>query len=194
MDVIDISKYLDFFFISLFFFIFNILTIFFLLLFYYFSIDRPQTFILSNLIIVWQVAERLPSFASKLKARLNADISSGMVDILINAAILAIATFILFPLYWSRMLPEQNGSIYSGGSCWADLPFHMAVVNAFLTGRNQDVSFTDMHSPVFAGEKFSYPFIPDFHAAILVKQGLSIRWAFLLPGMFINFSYLSYIN
>jgi hypothetical protein len=46
----------------------------------------------------------------------------------------------------------------------------------------QDISLADMQSPVFAGERFSYPFIPDFHAAVLVKQGLSLRWAFLLPG------------
>lgn len=109
-----------------------------------------------------------------------------VTDALYVAALLAVAAYFLVPLYSSRMIPEEDGQIFSGGSCWADLPIHMTIVNSFLSGRNQDVSLADMQSPVFAGERFSYPFIPDFHAAVLVKQGLSMRWAFLLPGVLVE--------
>lgn len=46
-----------------------------------------------------------------------------------------------------------------------------------------------MHSPVFAGERFAYPFLPDFHAAILVKFGYSMRDAFLWPGFLLAVSF-----
>ena len=32
-----------------------------------------------------------------------------------------------------------NGEIYSGGSCWSDLPIHMQMAESFLQGRNQEV-------------------------------------------------------
>ena len=33
----------------------------------------------------------------------------------------------LWPLYSSRMIPEQHGNIFSGGSCYGDLPIHMQI-------------------------------------------------------------------
>jgi hypothetical protein len=91
------------------------------------------------------------------------------------------------------MIPDgvENGQqvIHAGGSCWSDLPIHMSMVHAFLSGRNQDVSWGDMISPVFAGEKMAYPFLPDFHAAIMVKLGSSMRSGFLFPGFLLAVSF-----
>ena len=58
----------------------------------------------------------------------------------------------------------------------------MHIAQSFLSGRNQDVSWGGMQSPVFAGEPMAYPFLPDFHAAVLVKLGTSVRWAMMFPG------------
>lgn len=33
----------------------------------------------------------------------------------------------LWPLYSSRMIPDVNGYLYSGGSCYGDLPIHMQI-------------------------------------------------------------------
>ena len=86
----------------------------------------------------------------------------------------------------------------------------MQMAESFLQGRNQEVganilscphspvlviatcllllrltfqvSLTRMHSPVFAGERLYYPFLPDFHAAVLKRTGGELRDGFLAPG------------
>ena len=100
--------------------------------------------------------------------------------------LMVVAALLLVPLYDTRMLKpegEDGGKIFSGGSCWADLPLHMTMAESFLHGRNQDVSWSQMVSPLFAGESLAYPFLPDFHAAVLVKIGTDLRWAFLITGL-----------
>eukprot|EP01138_Halocafeteria_seosinensis_P008549 gb/GECG01008738.1/.p1 GENE.gb/GECG01008738.1/~~gb/GECG01008738.1/.p1 ORF type:complete len:849 (+),score=62.00 gb/GECG01008738.1/:1-2547(+) len=93
------------------------------------------------------------------------------------------------PLFSSRFLPEdEHGNVYSGGSCWSDLAIHLHIAHSFLYGRNQDVAFSDMYSPVFAGEKMAYPFLPDWHAAILKYMGDPMRFAMMLPGIAMFFS------
>ena len=87
------------------------------------------------------------------------------------------------PLYSSRYLAEDaQGNMWTGGSTWADLPIHLHMANSFLYGRNRVVYFDGMHSPVFAGESMKYPFLPDFHAAVLVKAGASMHNAMWIPG------------
>lgn len=108
-------------------------------------------------------------------------------------AIVAVAALPLWSLYSSRFIPEHDGAVWSGGSCWADLPIHMHIAESFLSGRNQDVSFGSMHSPVFAGEVMAYPFIPDFHAAVLTKIGATLRWSFLLPGYLLCLTLLAFL-
>jgi hypothetical protein len=87
--------------------------------------------------------------------------------------------------YWHRMLPQdEHGNILAGGSCYGDLPIHMTLAQSFLVGVNQRIGWgSAMMSPIFAGEPLTYPFLPDFHAAVLVRLGASMRTAFLLPGL-----------
>ena len=71
----------------------------------------------------------------------------------ILTGLLGVAGMVLVPLYNTRMLKEEGpGRVFSGGSCWADLPMHMTVAESFIHGRNQDVSWSQMIAPVFAGE------------------------------------------
>ncbi len=94
----------------------------------------------------------------------------------------------MVPLYLTRFFPEdEHGNVYSGGSCWADMPIHMHFANSFIYGRNQDVSWS-MQSPIFAGEAMTYPFIPDWHAGVLYWMGDNMRHAMMWPGMFMFFS------
>jgi len=129
------------------------------------------------------VAERLPRFLVEMRRRVDAGFTAPeRVDALVTLAVVWVGGLVFWPLYSSHMIPEDGGRIFSGGSCWADLPIHMTIAESFLTGRNNDVAWGDMQSPVFAGEKFVYPFIPDWHAAVLVKIGTTLRQAFLWPG------------
>lgn len=70
--------------------------------------------------------ERTPSFLRELRKRL----AEGVLkregwDTLAAWGLTAALGAALYPLYSSRMIPEENGKVYSGGSCWADLPIHM---------------------------------------------------------------------
>ena len=98
-------------------------------------------------------------------------------------SVTGLLSLVLLPTYCLRMIPLQpEGWIKSGGSCYGDLPIHMTIANSFLDGCNKDMSFFNMHSPIFAGRKLTYPFLPDFHAAVIVALGGTLRDGFLLPG------------
>ena len=98
-------------------------------------------------------------------------------------AVTGALALLLAPTYWRRMIPERDGRLVSGGSCYGDLPIHMTIANSLLVGCNTHVSLAGMQSPIFAGRRMTYPFLPDFHAAIVVTLGGSMRDGFLLPGL-----------
>lgn len=112
---------------------------------------RHQTLIIANLLMAYLVGSRLTAFTAEMRRRFARGLASERGDALVAAALTGIGSLIFWPLYSTRMIPEENGRIFSGGSCWADLPIHMHIAESFLSGRNQDVSWGDMHSPVFAG-------------------------------------------
>jgi len=110
----------------------------------------------------------------------------------IVAVVLAAASVWLWPAYSRRMLPsDEAGNLVTGGSCYGDLPIHMALANSFLVGVNTQVSWQTMASPIFAGAHMTYPFLPDFHAAVMVALGESMRTAFLLPGFALALSLIA---
>jgi len=109
--------------------------------------------------------------------------SAWTVDDTIAAGVAIASATVFWPLYSLRMLPtDEAGNILTAGSCYGDLPIHMTIANSFLVGVNQRITWGTMMSPIFAGEPMTYPFLPDFHAAILVRLGSSMRSAFLVPG------------
>jgi len=99
---------------------------------------------------------------------------------LILAAAIALP---LWSLYSSRMIPEGGGGrMLSGGSCYGDLPIHMQIAESFLVGCNVEMSWGGLRSPIFWPEPLTYPFLPDFHAAVLVRAGATMSEAFRVPG------------
>jgi hypothetical protein len=89
---------------------------------------------------------------------------------------------VLFQPYNTRMIPEKDGMIYTAGSCYGDFPIHMQLAYAFTHGCNREISFHSMMSPIFAGETLTYPYLPDFHAAIFVQLFGTLRTGFFVPG------------
>lgn len=139
--------------------------------------------IVSNMLIIALVLARLPAFLSTWRSMLSRGLlARGRVDTVVGACMVAVLGALFWPLYSSRMIPMADGKMWSGGSCWADLPIHMHIAEAFLQGRNVDVSAGALHSPVFAGERLYYPFLPDFHAATVKRLGGELRDGFLVPG------------
>ena len=99
-------------------------------------------------------------------------------------------------LFSSRYLVENpHGGINSGGSVWADMPIHMTFANSFLYGANRGVWLLNMQSPIFAGAAMHYPFIPDYHMAVVIAGGSTMRNAAYITGalLFIAFCGLMYL-
>ncbi|MDT7778777.1 MAG: hypothetical protein QOC99_1289 [Acidobacteriota bacterium] len=93
------------------------------------------------------------------------------------------SVLILFaPIYWhlfsTHTFAQGEGGVYSGGSAWYDLSFHAALASSFLYGEN----FPPVYTPM-PPEALLYPFMPDFHAAVLVAAGLSLRAALLATAL-----------
>ena len=86
---------------------------------------------------------------------------------------------VFWQLYATRMLPEgADGNLYSGGSTWYDLGFHLALTNSFLHGQN----FPPVYTP-FPPEPLLYPFLPDFQTALVSSLGLSLRGSLLATAV-----------
>ncbi|RYG43869.1 hypothetical protein EON67_12400 [archaeon] len=102
----------------------------------------------------------------------------------VGCALLGACLLPTWRLYSTRMLPEDEyGNIIAAGSCYGDLPIHMNIAQSFLIGANINFSWSNMHSTIFAGAPLTYPFLPDFHAAIFVVLGGTLRRAFLWTGV-----------
>ena len=96
--------------------------------------------------------------------------------------ILIFGFLLFFHLFNTHTLLPQNGDLYSAGSTWGDLPWHLTVIQSFHQGANARFglgSGRDLEYPIFPGAKLTYPFLIDFHTAGLVeggrKDGASVR-------------------
>lgn len=97
---------------------------------------------------------------------------------------LIVLLLLLAPVYW-RLLSVQvyqpgDGGIYSG-SAGNDLNFHAALISSFHFGQNFPPKYT-----LLPPETLLYPFMPDFHAAILIAGGLSLRSAIILTALLLG--------
>ncbi|WP_413290887.1 hypothetical protein [Bdellovibrio sp. HCB337] len=94
----------------------------------------------------------------------------------------AVMTFLAF--VFAQGVYEQDRAIVTKMvDNYADLALHVGIINGFAFGEN----FPAEH-PALAGVRLSYPFIVDFHAALLVKLGLSLQASFFLQNIFIAFA------
>ncbi len=94
--------------------------------------------------------------------------------------------FILFWLFFDRVMFEMNGAIQTGGSQnLGDLPFHLGTIFSFTDGSN-----FPPQNPSWAGAKFTYPFIADFLTACFVKIGADVRNAMFVQNVAWAFSLL----
>ncbi|HEX3229692.1 MAG TPA: hypothetical protein VHQ95_12035 [Pyrinomonadaceae bacterium] len=97
---------------------------------------------------------------------------------------LAVVLLVLAPIYWRllsvQMFPRGEGGLYSG-SAGNDLNFHAALISSFRYGQNFPPTYT-----LLPPERLSYPFLPDFHAAVLMAGGLSLRSAMIVTALILG--------
>ena len=84
--------------------------------------------------------------------------------------------------YIHYLLPKGSEHI-TGGSVYADLPFHLNLTTSFLNGCNEWATvFSSLMSSFFAGKTLAYPFMPDFFISVLVAGGWTLRWGLVITG------------
>ena len=97
---------------------------------------------------------------------------------------LSLVLVVLAPIYWRllsvQMFPRGDGGLYSGSS-GNDLNFHAALISSFTYGQNFPPTY-----PLLPPEPLLYPFLPDFHAAVLMAGGLSLRTAMILTALLLG--------
>lgn len=88
----------------------------------------------------------------------------------------------------THVLEQGEAGLYSSGSTWGDLPYHLTLINSFLHGSNSAPQGFYLANPVLAGTRLVYPFIPDFHSVILSFLGAGLRDSILFPSVMLSVS------
>ncbi len=81
--------------------------------------------------------------------------------------------------FFERAMLETNGGIGTGDvNNLGDLPFHLLVINGFVSGQNFPPD-----NPIYSGVTFTYSFITDLVVAMMNVAGTSIRNAMFCQNM-----------
>lgn len=102
---------------------------------------------------------------------------------------------LFFNLLNSHILYPIDNALYSSGSTWGDLAFHLTLINSF---KERGFISTLKNFPLYLGEKTRYPFVFDYISVLLLKMGINLRWSIIIPsllfliGFIICFYYLAF--
>lgn len=89
---------------------------------------------------------------------------------------------VFFTITWSHVLVKEATGWWSGcANCFGDWAAHLTYTTSFAFGQNWPPQL-----PIMAGHKFSYPFLIDWLSAMLIKMGLDIRLALIIPGWILS--------
>ena len=72
---------------------------------------------------------------------------------------------------------------------YGDLPFHFSVITSFAYGEN-----LPPQNPIFAGMKFTYPFLIDFLTAFFIRCGADLRSAFFVENVALSLALVRLIE
>src|SRR5215475_13064606 len=80
---------------------------------------------------------------------------------------------------FSRVVMFYPGGMHTApANNYGDLPFHFSVITSFAYGEN-----LPPQNPIFAGMKFTYPFLIDFLTAFFIRCGADWRSAFFVENL-----------
>lgn len=83
-------------------------------------------------------------------------------------------------LFW-RMLDIRTDGVYVGHTnVWSDWPLHLGMINIFA--HKDPVDWFQYH-PLYAGGKFTYPFLTNLISGVLVKFGATLYQAIIIPSI-----------
>ena len=96
-------------------------------------------------------------------------------------------------IHYTHSLLNSGDKYYVGGTVYGDMPFHLMIINSFLFGVNAHtapLAGTPVMAAFFADSPLVYPYIPDFHTALLAGSGASLHFSLMFPGILLCFSFL----
>ncbi|MEP7270851.1 MAG: hypothetical protein ABI882_05075 [Acidobacteriota bacterium] len=136
-------------------------------------------------IVIWVALERLQrtrEMLAEVRAAIAAfDPRSGVYYL--------IWTALLFWLF-ARVVMFQDGAFLTApANNYGDLPFHLSAITSFAWGDNYPPS-----NPIFAGSRFTYPFLIDFLTAFFLRAGAGWRMAFLVENIVLSVSLVGIVE
>jgi hypothetical protein len=94
-----------------------------------------------------------------------------------------------FCVLWPRMLFERSDGLYAGWrTVWADWAVHLSYANVFAYWPIGDWFSSN---PVFATADFAYPFLADAVSGLLMRAGMELVSAFVLPSIVASLALVS---
>jgi len=94
-----------------------------------------------------------------------------LLDIAVPGFLVLFFGILFCALLSSHMLQQRADGLYSGGSTWGDLAWHLSMISNFARRGLGAVR----ENPVFPRTKLSYPFLPDLFSAWLITKGVSLQ-------------------
>ncbi|MBK5190277.1 MAG: hypothetical protein JJE19_02090 [Methanosarcinales archaeon] len=94
--------------------------------------------------------------------------------------------YVAFMNLYGVFRPDDAGSLYAFHTVWADYPFHTSIITSFVY--RDTFSFPLAH-PQFLDLETHYPFIMDFYSAVLMKGGLDLRSAIIIPNVLFQLAF-----
>lgn len=90
-----------------------------------------------------------------------------------------------FAVFFLRIITIDKTGFYLGHDhVWADWPLHISITSIFAY-KPPDTWFA--YHPMYAGGKFTYAFLTDFISGMLIRTGLSLPLAMIIPSIIFSF-------
>ena len=97
---------------------------------------------------------------------------------------------LLLAWLFSRVVMFEGGALETAPlNNYGDLPFHLSVITSFAWGDN-----FPPENPIFAGYRFTYPFLVDFLTAFNLRAGAGWRVAFFVDNFILAISLVGLIE
>jgi len=82
---------------------------------------------------------------------------------------------------WPRVISIKPDGIYFGHEhIWSDWALHVGIASIFAY---KSPSHWFAYHPMYAGGKFTYPFLSDFISGLMMRNGISLTLSFIIPSI-----------
>jgi hypothetical protein len=100
--------------------------------------------------------------------------------------LLFVLLYVLFMNFYGVFRADEAGDLFAFHTVWADYPWHTSLITSIIY---QDSFSFPLNNPQFPGIDTHYSFIMDFYSAVLMKAGLTLRSAILIPNILFQLAF-----